>query len=171
MSTMNRMEATFIAQEHLAREGLLLDRLDWDGWLALYREDAVYWVPGWIDEDTLTTDVRRQVSLVWHTRRDELLDRVVRIRSRKSVTAMPLPRTTHSTSNMLVESCEPGRIVGAASFLVHEHHPRIRRSDVLFGRYEFEITQDDDGQAWRYARKKTILQNDLIPTLVDFYNL
>ena len=27
------MKATFIAQEHLAREGILLDRLDWDAWL------------------------------------------------------------------------------------------------------------------------------------------
>ena len=166
---MSEQEATYIATRHLAREGALLDRLDWDAWLQLYREDAVYWVPGWIDEDTMTTDVRTQVSLIYHTRRNELLDRIVRIRSRKSVTAMPLPRTSHSTSNVLVESAEAGRIVGRASFVVHEHHPRLRRNDTLFGRYEFELAED--GSGWRYARKKTVLLNDLIPTLVDFYNI
>ena len=166
---MNAQEAAFIAQQHLAREGHLLDTMQWDAWLSLYREDCIYWVPAWLDEDTTTQDVRKQVSLVWHTRRDELLDRVVRIRSRKSVTAMPLPRTAHATSNLLVQSAEPGRIEGAASFTVHEHHPRQRRSDVLFGRYEFELTPDSKG--WRYASKKIVLLNDLIPTLVDFYNI
>lgn len=166
---MNGQEAAFIASQHLAREGHLLDTLQWDEWLALYREDCVYWVPAWLDEDTQTSDVRRQVSLVWHTRRHELLDRIVRIRSRKSVTAMPLPRTSHATSNVLVLSAEPGRIAATASFTVHEHHPRQRRNDVLFGRYEFELASD--GQGWRYSRKKTVLLNDVVPTLVDFYNL
>lgn len=166
---MNEAEATFIAARHLAREGALLDRLDWDAWLELYREDAVYWVPGWIDEDTQTSDVRTQVSLIYHTRRDELLDRIIRIRSRKSVTAMPLPRTTHSASNVLVESFAPGRIAATSAFVVHEHHPRHRRSSTLFGRYDFEIVEE--GGAWRYARKKIVLMNDLIPTIVDFYNI
>lgn len=166
---MNAQEAAFIGAQHLAREGYLLDTLQWDEWLALYREDCIYWVPAWLDEDTQTSDVRRQVSLVWHTRRDELLDRIVRIRSRKSVTAMPLPRTSHATSNVLVLAADPGKIVGTASFTVHEHHPRQRRNDVLFGRYEFELAQD--GEGWRYARKKTVLLNDVVPTLVDFYNL
>ena len=166
---MNEAEATFIASRHLAREGAYLDRCDWDAWLDLYLEDAVYWVPGWIDEDTLTSDVRTQVSLIYHTRRAELLDRIVRVRSRKSVTAMPLPRTTHSVSNVLVESFSVERITASASFVVHEHQPRLRRNSVLFGRYDFEL-QDEDG-IWRYAQKKTVLQNDLIPTLVDFYNI
>jgi 3-phenylpropionate/cinnamic acid dioxygenase small subunit len=166
---MNEAEATFVAARHLAREGALLDRLDWDAWLELYREDAVYWVPGWIDEDTPTSDVGTQVSLIYHTRRDELLDRIVRLRSRKSVTAMPLPRTSHGTSNVLVEAFEPGRISGRASFVVHEHHPRLRRNETLFGRYEFALAEDAGG--WRYALKKTVLLNDRIPTLVDFYNI
>jgi benzoate/toluate 1,2-dioxygenase beta subunit/2,4,5-trichlorophenoxyacetic acid oxygenase 2 len=166
---MNESEATFVASRHLAREGACLDRCDWDAWLELYREDAVYWVPGWVDEDTLTSDVRTQVSLIYHTRRDELLDRIVRIRSRKSVTAMPLPRTTHSVGNVLAESFSADRISATASFVVHEHQPRLRRNSVLFGRYDFEL-QEEAG-AWRYARKRTVLMNDLIPTLVDFYNI
>lgn len=166
---MNEAEATFIASRHLAREGACLDRRDWDAWLDLYREDAVYWVPAWLDEDTTTSDVRTQVSLIYHTRRAELLDRIIRLRSRKSVTAMPLPRTAHSVSNVLVESFSPERIAATAAFAVHEHHPRLRRNSLLFGRYDFEI-QLDSG-TWRYARKKTVLMNDLIPTIVDFYNI
>src|SRR5690606_19572665 len=129
-----------------AREGALLDRCDWDAWLELYREDVVYWVPAWLDEDTPTSDVRTQVSLIYHTRRAELLDRIVRIRSRKSVTAMPLPRTTHSVSNVLVESVAEGQITATASFVVHEHQPRLRRNSVLFGRYDFKLAEQ--GGAW-----------------------
>ncbi|MDO9714523.1 aromatic-ring-hydroxylating dioxygenase subunit beta, partial [Paracraurococcus lichenis] len=86
-------DASAAVAELLYREGLLLDRQDWDGWLALYLEDAEFWVPAWTTEHTTTTDPARQVSLIYHDSRFGLEERVMRIRTRKSVTAMPLPRT------------------------------------------------------------------------------
>ena len=40
------------AQSVLNREALYLDTQRWDDWLALYAEDARFWLPAWTDEHT-----------------------------------------------------------------------------------------------------------------------
>ena len=52
---------------------------------------------------------------------------------------------------------------------MHEFDPRVSKAQAHFGRYEFSLRQSDAG--WKIARKKIILLNDLIPTVIDFYNL
>jgi 3-phenylpropionate/cinnamic acid dioxygenase small subunit len=158
-----------IAEELLYREGLYLDRQDWDAWLDLYCADIEYWVPAWKSEGELVGDVRREVSLIYHTARTELEERIVRIRSRKSVTAMPLPRTAHFVSNVLVEEAGADSIQGTASWVVHEYDPRVAKRHVHFGRYEYLLRRSSE--TWKIGRKKIILLNDLIPTVIDFYNL
>ena len=159
-----------IAARLLYQEALYLDTQAWDEWLALCTEDIEYWAPAWKSEDQLVSNVRREVSMIYHTRRQELADRVLRVRSRKSVTAMPLPRTAHSITNVLAQEGDgPGRIIGTATWTVHEHDPRLRRSYTHFGRYEFALREEDG--SWKICRKKIILLNDLVPTVIDFYNL
>lgn len=166
---MDRQIAHAVACETLYREGLYLDRQDWDAWLALYSPDVVYWVPGWKTEDQLVSDVCREVSLIYHASRDGLAERVLRIRTRKSVTAMPLPRTSHMVSNVLIDGVTKDTIQGTAAWIVDEYDPRTGKSHRQFGRYEFVLQRGED--AWRFSHKKVILLNDLIPTVVDFYNL
>jgi benzoate/toluate 1,2-dioxygenase beta subunit/2,4,5-trichlorophenoxyacetic acid oxygenase 2 len=163
------IQSQAIAARILALEGLYLDRQEWDNWLALYADDVVYWVPAWRNESQLVEDVRREVSLIYHSSRAGLDERVLRIRSRKSVTAMPMPRTAHSVSNVLVHAALAGSIEGTASWVVHAYDPRVARTNVHFGLYEFALRQA--GTEWKIVRKKIMLQNDLIPTLIDFYNL
>ena len=42
------------AADVIHHEGLHLDRQNWDAWLALYRDDAVFWVPAWKGEHETT---------------------------------------------------------------------------------------------------------------------
>jgi 3-phenylpropionate/cinnamic acid dioxygenase small subunit len=44
---------------------------------------------------------------------------------------------------------------------------------VLFGRYEYRLRRHDEGgrEYWLIARKKVLLLNDHIPTMIDFYCL
>ena len=163
------LEKQAIAADLLYREGLHLDRQEWDAWLALYAEDVEYWVPAWKSENMLVDNVLREVSLIYHTSRAGLEERVLRIRSRKSVTAMPIPRTAHTASNVLVYAATPDSIDGTASWIVNEYDPRVSKAHVHFGRYEFRLR--NAGGDWKFTRKKTILLNDLIPTVIDFYNL
>lgn len=172
--------STAVAAELLAREGLLLDHGLWDEWLQLYLPDCIYWVPTWKSEDELVSDVTREVSLIYLDSRAGLQDRIVRVRSRKSVTAMPLPRTAHFVSNVhAVPGAQRGSIDAIASWQVHEFDPRGNTQHHLFGHYEVSLRQlaaqegpvSDAAGPWRIARKKIVIRNDLYPSVIDFYSL
>ena len=67
--------------------------VSWDDWLALYTEDAEFWVPTWRDEHQLTEDPARELSFIYLQGRALLAERVFRITSGRSAASTPLPRT------------------------------------------------------------------------------
>ncbi len=163
-----RMTLTQIeAEALLTREALLLDRGDWDAWLALYTEGAIFWIPAWRDEATPTGDPDRELSLIYYRGRRNLEDRVWRARSGLSVASAPRPRVVHQVTNVLIE--EENRV--AASFSTHLFDKRAERSHTFFGRYEYRLVRTADDGAWRIALKKILLLNDTLPTVVDFYSV
>lgn len=166
---MTRSEALDIANELLVREAFLIDRRDWGGWLALYTEDAVFWVPAWRDESAEIDDPEREISLIYHTDRVGLEERVMRLRSRVSLTTMPMPRTTHFLSNLAVVGPTARRIDARVNFQVQIFEPRTATQRVHFGYYEVALVQGNDG--WQIARKKIHLQNDSVSPVIDFYLL
>jgi 3-phenylpropionate/cinnamic acid dioxygenase small subunit len=159
-----------IAHDLLARLGLALDRQEWDAWLAMYTEDATFWVPAWTGEHQTTQDVGREVSLMYHDSRWGLEERILRIRTRKSVTAMPLPRTQHYVSNVLAGPEGRDTITGTAAFSVALLETRTNQLRQNFGRYEFRLRRDA-GHPWRIAYNRVVLINDVVPTIMDFYSL
>jgi 3-phenylpropionate/cinnamic acid dioxygenase small subunit len=167
---MTRQEAAAAVADLLHREGLHLDRQEWDPWLALYAEDAEFWVPAWTSEHRTTADPNREVSLIYHDSRFGLEERILRIRTRKSVTAMPLPRTVHFVSNILVSDATADGIEATASWMVQVLDVRSARQHSHFGRYELRLRRGGDG-AWRFGRKRVLLVNDVVPTVLDFYTL
>src|SRR5829696_3246469 len=90
------------ARELVAREAQLLDARAWDDWLALYAEDAQFWVPTWRDEHQLTEDPSRELSFIFLQGRVRLAERVFRITSGRSAASNPLPRTNHLVTGSLV---------------------------------------------------------------------
>lgn len=161
------VDATAIAIELFTREGHCLDLRQWDEWLALYQEDAVFWVPAWRDEDEPTADPLREVSLIYHSGRDGLAERVLRLRTGQSLTTMPLPRTTHFVSNVLARWRGGENVAAEAAFLVHHTDPRTHVHLVHHGRYEAELVCEEG--VWRYARKRVLLMNDCVSAVLDFY--
>jgi len=163
-------ELAAAAQSVLFREALYLDSQRWDDWLALYAEDARFWMPAWTDEHTLSASPDSELSLIYCAARAGLEDRVWRIRSGLSVASTPLPRTAHAVSSCVVSAIADARGAGVrveSSWTCHVHHPKHRTEHVFFGRYEHMLRQDAPG--WRIASKKIVLMNDVIPTLLDFY--
>lgn len=156
-----------VAEELLYREALYLDRREWDAWLELYTEDAVFWMPAWRDETEPTTDPEAELSLIYYRGRRNLADRVWRVRSGMSVASAPLPRSVHAITNVLVECGVDDSAGVSASFTVHRYDVRSERSHVFFGRYEYALVRE--GADWRIAAKKILLLNDVIPTVLDFY--
>jgi 3-phenylpropionate/cinnamic acid dioxygenase small subunit len=157
------------AAELLYREALYLDEQRWDDWLALYTEDAVFWMPAWLGPHELTSSPDTQLSLIYCGSRKRLEDRVWRVRSELSVASRPLPRTVHAVHNVLVVDERGDRLEVRANWSVHAYDTVRLKSDVTFGRYEYELTAP--GGALRIARKKIILAPDRIATMLDFYSV
>ena len=159
------------AADLLYREGHALDTQRWDDWLALYCEDAVFWMPAWKDEHELTDAPEREVSLMYYTARAGLEDRVG-----LSTASSPLLRTSHGITGVVVVGAADGGVAEAgdrmeaevhANWTCHTFNLRDSAQHVFFGRYEFVLRQE--GGVWRIAKKKIVLMNDRIPTMLDFY--
>jgi 3-phenylpropionate/cinnamic acid dioxygenase small subunit len=157
------------AAAFLFREARLLDSHEWEAWVAMYREDAVYWLPAWRDEYEPTDDPQTEVSLIYHNSRLGLEERIARIESRKSITALPLPRTLHLIGNVELRDSGPAHVETEATFAVHVYDPRTAKEHTRYGRYQHRISTD--GASWRIARKKIILVNDKVPAVLDFYSI
>ena len=157
------------AAAFLFREARHLDRHEWDAWVAMYREDAVYWLPAWRDEYETTADPQTEVSLIFHSTRLGLEERIARIESRKSITALPLPRTLHQIGNVELRAGGPAYVETEATFAVHVYDPRTAKEHTRFGRYEHVLSRE--GDTWRIAKKKIILVNDKVPAVLDFYSI
>jgi benzoate/toluate 1,2-dioxygenase subunit beta len=162
-----------VAAAIIFREARLLDSGEWADWVAMYREDAVYWVPAWLDEYETTNDPNTQVSLLYHDARRGLEERIARIESRKSITALPLPRTVHQISNLEASEIEPGRITCHSVFAVHVYDPRVAKGHVHHGRYQHTLVREGATrqETWKITRKVITLVNDRVPTLLDFYSI
>lgn len=157
------------ARELLTREAVYLDEQRWDEWLALYAEDCEYWVPTWVSEDELASDPQTQLSHIYYANRRGLEDRIARIRGGKAPSATPLRRTAHSFGNLMVTESATERLKCRSTWSSLVYDPHSKASYQLFGRAEYELKQAASG--WLIARKKTVLQNDTLPSMIDVYCL
>jgi 3-phenylpropionate/cinnamic acid dioxygenase small subunit len=170
MSSLNTDPALQLAAQNvLHQEALHLDAQRWDDWLALFTEDASFWMPAWTDEHRLSASPESELSLMYCTARAGLADRVWRVRSGLSVASTPLPRTCHMVTNSVVtlDDDDPRRLTVDSSWCCHVFRLKDRGQHTFFGRYEHQLRWTD-GQ-WRIAAKTVVLSNDTIPTMLDFY--
>ena len=158
-------------QAFLYREARLLDDRQWDEWLACYHPAAEFWMPSWDDDDQLTTDPQREISLIYYPNKGGLEDRVFRIKTERSAASMPEPRTGHNIHN--VEILTPhDRQQGEqleVRFNWHTLSYRYQTVDSYFGssRYTLDLT----GGVPLIRRKHVVLKNDYIHHVLDVYHI
>lgn len=155
----------------LYREAECVDERRWDEWLALFDPKAEYWIPAWDSEDEYTSDPRNEVSLMYYGDRTGLEDRVFRLRTARSAASTPLPRTCHMVSNVRAALDADGRCVVKANWVTHLF--RNGNTQCFYGRYEYLLLPQakDSGGDWRIGKKKIIVLNDLIDTVLDIYSV
>ncbi len=160
-----RVAACERARELVLLEGYLLDVKDWDGWLELFAEGAVYWVPSWKSDEEVTDNPDTELSLIYYPNRTGLEDRIYRIRTNRSLASTPLPRTTHITHAGRTTVLADGRIEVESNWVVYVH--RLEKTHFFFGRQNhiFQTDSDDLKIVWR----KSIVNNDTIPDVLDIY--
>jgi 3-phenylpropionate/cinnamic acid dioxygenase small subunit len=153
--------------ELLHAEAAALDDKRWDDWLALYAEDAEYWVPAWDSELEQTKDPNAEISFIYYDSRAGLEDRVYRLRLNQSSASIPLPRTCHLVTNIRAAPLGDGSCNVRANWQVHSY--RFEKTTTFYGFYDYRLARN--GACWRITRKKTTVLNDLIPTVLDFYSV
>jgi len=149
------------------QEAHYLDQQRFDEWLELYCEDAQFWMPAWTDDNRLSASPDNELSLIYCAARSGLEDRIWRLRSGLSVACATLLRTTHSLSNPLISYPGADNALVETSWTCHTWNVQRREQHVFFGRYEHQLRRE--AGFWKIARKKIVLMNDRIPTMLDFY--
>ena len=91
-----------LCRQLLERESRLLDRHQYDAWIALYAPECIYWVPGTPEAG----DPRREISVAFEDRR-RLEDRIFRFRTGYAWSQAPVSRTVRQITNVEVFGKEP----------------------------------------------------------------
>lgn len=156
-----------VVRDFLYREARYLDDKQWDEWLELYAADASFWMPSWDDNDELTEDPHKEISLIWYGNRTGLEDRIFRIKTERSSASVPDTRTSHNISN--IEVLEEADGLCKVRFNWHTLSFRYKTVDSYFGSSFY--TLDMRGENPLIKAKKVVLKNDYVRQVIDVYHL
>jgi 3-phenylpropionate/cinnamic acid dioxygenase small subunit len=139
-----------LVEGFLYREARLMDEHRYDEWLALWTEDACYWVP--CNDDDI--DPTREVSIIYDDR-ERLVQRVDRLMSGSVLAQDPKPRMRRVVSNVEIET------VSATALSVHANFVlavvRGATQQLWAGRSLYALRREEDDL--RIASKKVMLIN------------
>jgi len=132
-------------EEFLYHEAHLLDTQQYEEWLALFTDDATYWVP--LEQGQ--KDPHETSSLIYDDR--TLLElRVKQFRHPRAHARAPLPRTVHQVGNIVVRDL----VVHSTLTVVEFRNDKQR---LWAGLVEHQLRRERD--SWRIARKRIDLVN------------
>jgi benzoate/toluate 1,2-dioxygenase beta subunit len=145
-------------EQFVYREARLADEHDYDGWEALWTDDAVYWVPAANPDG----DPAAQMSVIYDNR-SRISTRLKQLRTGKRYSQSPPSNLRRTVSNVEVVDVTGPDLTVAANFVLVE--ARERGTEVWAGRTTYRI-REVDGDL-RLAAKKVVLVNgaEAMPTL------
>jgi len=138
-------------EQFIYHEADLMDEHRYDEWLALWTDDALYWVPSGGDD----IDPKREISLIYDDR-VRLQVRITRLKSGFAHAQEPKSRMRRVVSNIVTQEAENGDIVVFSNFLLTEL--RRGKQDIFAGRTIHRLRPDNG--SFRLASKKVLLVNN-----------
>lgn len=153
--------------QFLYQEARFLDDEQWDDWLNCYAPEASFWMPAWDDDDTLTTDPMKEISLIYYPNRQGLEDRVFRIKTERSSATIPDTRTSHNLNNIEVEKVEGNKATVRFNWFTLSFRYKTIYQHFGMSRYEIDISGDD----FKILSKYVVLKNDYIHQVIDVYHI
>jgi 3-phenylpropionate/cinnamic acid dioxygenase small subunit len=163
-------------EEFLYREAELLDDRRYRDWLALLADDIRYWMPmrrnvKYGESEREFTRSRSDIN--WFDEGKETLERRVKqIETGIHWAEEPVSRISHLVSNVqTIEAtpsfAEPREVAVKCRFLIYRNRVETE-TDILVGKREDLLRRDGDD--WRIARRKIILdQNVLLSKNLTFF--
>ena len=152
MSTAVDIDLLKEVEQFIYREARLQDEHQYDEWVALWTDDAIYWVPSGADDIDPTTTM----SIIFDNR-SRIGTRIKQLHTGKRHAQNPASRLRHLITNVELLDSESDDIEVGANFLVYES--RERGVTLWAGRTEWTLRRVEDGSL-RIARKKVMLVNN-----------
>ena len=139
-------------------EARLMDAHRYDEWLALWHDDATYWVP--CNEDDI--DPTRNVSIIYD-RRGQLRSRIQRLKETAWLREQA-PRLRRLVSNIEIESATDAEVTVNSAFILAELH---HHNQYLWaGSTTHKLVTDTDGLKIKYKKVVLINNNEPLPNLL-----
>lgn len=151
----------------LIAEADFIDQRNWQAWIDLFTEDSCFWMPAWRNEDEITNDPKRELSLIYLTERG-VQDRVFRFDSGDAYSATPLATTCHLVSNFRLMEVNDQQLMVRAKAMVTSMDPRI--GNVTRSCY-YEYILIREAESFRIQQKKVVLLDRQIDGTIDVYNV
>jgi 3-phenylpropionate/cinnamic acid dioxygenase small subunit len=139
------------AEDLLYREARFLDDHCYQEWLAMFGENASYWIPC----NGEGKDPNREISLVFDNRQ-RLTDRIGRLESGLAHAQSPASKTKRLVSNVQIENATETAATVLSGFILYEL--RRGKERIFAGRYEHRLHLIDG--SWKIASKKVVLINN-----------
>ncbi len=156
-------------EEFLYNEAELLDARRFDEWLALFTEDARYWMPmrrNVSHDDREREFTREGADVNWFDEgKDTLGRRVAQIQTGIHWAEEPPSRICHMVSNVQVlrvspsGSVTPSEVTARCRFLVYRNRVETE-TDILVGKRE-DVLRRVDG-SWKIARRMVVLDQSVL---------
>jgi 3-phenylpropionate/cinnamic acid dioxygenase small subunit len=174
-----RIDRLLLRQEiadFLYREAELLDHRRYREWLDLLADDIRYWMPmrrnvKYGEDEREFTRAERDIN--WFDEgKETLVRRVKQIETGIHWAEEPRSRLSHLVTNVQLQSAEPSvadpqEVSVTCRFLIYRNRVETE-TDILVGRREDSLRRD--GQGWLVARRKIILdQNVLLSKNLTFF--
>jgi 3-phenylpropionate/cinnamic acid dioxygenase small subunit len=168
-----RLDGLLLAQEvadFLYREAELLDERRYDEWLGLLAEDIRYWMPMRRNvkyDDSEREFTRNTTDINWFDEgKDTLTRRVRQIQTGIHWAEEPQSRIAHLVSNVQLLEATPSpadahEVTTKCRFLVYRNRVETE-TDLLVGKREDVLRRD--GETWLIARRKIILDQNVLMT-------
>jgi benzoate/toluate 1,2-dioxygenase subunit beta len=145
-------------ESFLYREARLMDAHQYDEWLALWHDDATYWVPCNADD----IDPSQNVSIIYD-RRGQLRSRIQRLKE-TSWLREQAPRLKRLVSNIEIESETDSELVVNSSFIIAELH---HHNQYLWaGSTTHKLVANGDGFKIKYKKVVLLNNNEPLPNLL-----
>lgn len=138
-------------EKFIYHEARLMDENRYDEWLALWDDDALYWVPSNRDD----IDPKREVSLIYDDR-TRLGTRIMRLNSGVAYAQDPKSRMRRLVSNIEIEDSSDGVITASSNFFLAEL--RRGKQDIFAGRTIHRLRPVNG--SFKMASKKVLLVNN-----------
>lgn len=121
-ASMSNPVARSEVEQMLFREAYLLDQHRFDDWLSLYTDDAIYWVP--LEENQADA---HETSSIIHDDREMMALRVRQYRDARAHARLPMARTVHHVSNVLILEEGVAELVAASALVLVEYRQERQR--------------------------------------------